>query len=266
MSSILLRSPAKINLCLDILGKDERSQKHFVNTILYRFDELSDEIELRPIAEDFNRLLCEHPEVPRNEENTILKAMNLLGIKGFEISLWKKIPVGSGLGGAASNAGTILKYFGKERSIPETHLLDLAKKIGSDVPFFVLDENLAYFEGFGDHFMQSWNIDPLPLEIIDTGITVLTKDAYAEINLDECGKNSAKTEALLMSLRQVGQEYPCHSDLICHPEPPRTINMFLSTTHNDFESLFFKHSPHLRGKGHLCGSGGAMWKMKSYEI
>ncbi len=244
MSPVSIHSPTKINLTLDVLGRDERSGKHFVNTILYRDDSFFDEIELGQTGGRGVVLTCDSPEVPTNEENTILKAMKLLGESGWEITLRKKIPIQAGLGGGSSNAGSILKFFGKQKGIPEHELLELAKRIGADVPFFILDDNLAYFEGFGDEYVQSWKIEPLKIDYLNTGIKVSTEEAYTNLNLDHCAKNSVKTERLLGILNS-STNYK-----------PSTINQFF---HNDFEDSFFHQYPELQGKGHLTGSGGFLY-------
>lgn len=245
---IMLHSPAKINLTLDILGRDERTGKHFVTTILYRHDSLSDDIELKEIPGGKNVLICDSSELPNGEENTVLKAMKLLGISGWEITLRKNIPVQSGLGGGSSNAGTILKFFGKQKRIPEQELMQLGKEIGADVPFFIVEDNLAYFEGFGDELVQSWNIPPLEIEIINTGIRVSTKEAYANVNAEYCGKNSAKTEAFLK---------------ILNSENLQGSSAWKPLVHNDFEAQFLPEHPELKHQGFLCGSGGFLWSHQS---
>lgn len=243
MENVNLHSPAKINLTLDILGKDARSGKHFVNTILYRDDAFFDEIELRQHALKTNVLYCLDQGVPIDDSNTILRALRLLNVTGYQITLTKNIPIGGGLGGGSSNAGVILKYFGGLKGIPEFQLLEMAREIGADVPFFVLDDNLAYFEGFGDQMVQSWPVPALNIEYVKTGISVSTAQAYAELDLNECGTKSAQTEALLTML---------NSD----PKLPSNAELF----HNDFEFQFFKKHPEWLGKGRLAGSGGMIWK------
>lgn len=248
MNKIKLKSPAKINLTLDILGKDDRIGKHFINTIFYRHDDLYDELELKQYDGDENILHCHSPGVPKAGLNTALKAMQILGITGFEITIKKLIPIQAGLGGGSSNAGTLLKYFGEQKGIPEDHLLKLAKEIGADVPFFVINDNLAYFEGFGDLYVQSWSIPPIGLEIVNTGVKIDTAEAYSQIDLEDCASNSIKTESLLKVLN--------NSKSITTDQ----INAFV---HNDFENSFFKNNPQWKGKGHLCGSGGMMWRFSS---
>lgn len=259
MSKIRLTSPAKINLTLDILGIDQRIEKHFVNTILYRHEGLFDEIELTPhrsLRSLTNTLECSDPDVPTDSTNTVLRALQGLGIAGWHVKLHKCIPVGSGLGGGSSNAGVILRHFGKLKGIPEAELLKLAKQIGADVPFFVLEDNLAYCEGFGDEVIQSWAIPPLQIELIETGVKISTEEAYTALDLDACGTNTAKTEALLSELQGKQPDSP----------PAGRAGRFQipdSLLHNDFEPSFFAKYPKLKERGHLCGSGGMLWKMRS---
>ena len=59
--------------------------------------------------------------------------------KGVYIYLEKNIPVGAGLGGGSSNAAAVLKGLLKlwKKELPEKKLLDISKKLGADVPFFI---------------------------------------------------------------------------------------------------------------------------------
>jgi len=229
------------------LGKDEKLQKHFVNTVMYRDDAFFDEIELHPIQAPVNVLHCEHPEVP-SENNTLLRALELLKLKGWEIHLKKKIPVQGGLGGGSSNAAALLRYFGSKMHLGKHQLEQLGRHIGTDVPFFLQEENLVYCEGYGDEVVQAWNIKPLSIRYIETGIKVSTAAAYAALDLDLCGRQSAQTELLLQKFNS-GKDVP--AELLEH---------FL---HNDFEFSFFEKNSEWVGKGNLCGSGGVMWSFSA---
>lgn len=248
MKPITLTSPAKINLTLDILGKDKKVGKHFLNAVFYRFEGLSDILMLEKGDSDENSVNCDYPGVAKGELNTVFLALEALGEKGWTVTIKKQIPVGAGLGGGSSNAGAILKYFAEQKGIPLDHLHDLARQIGADVPFFLLDDNLAYAEGFGDQIVQSWNIASLPIELVQTGISVSTTEAYSELDLHSCGKNSVKTEALLKQL---------------NISPDLSPEEWKSFVHNDFEASFFAAHPGLKEKGNLCGSGGMMWRFSS---
>jgi len=233
------------------LGKDESHGKHFVNTILYKDLNLYDELELEEVRGS-NQIACHTPGVPLSEHNTVLKALDLLGVKGWKVTINKKIPMQAGLGGGSSNAGVILKYFAEKKGIPEHLLLEMAQKIGADVPFMVIDDNLAYFEGFGDHFVQSWQIDPLKIHYTPTGVKTPTAEAYAELDLNLCGENSAKTEFFLKTVNGL-------SSIDTYQLPATCYKLF----HNDFEPSFFKKNSKWKASGNLCGSGGMLWNFVS---
>ena len=76
MKSFKIISPAKINLTLDVLGKDHQQGKHFLNTFFYRLDDFYDEMTVRKTNDSFNELECDHPDVPTDTTNTILKALD----------------------------------------------------------------------------------------------------------------------------------------------------------------------------------------------
>ncbi len=266
--SMKLISPSKINLALDILGRDERTDKHFVNTILYRHDELFDEIELKQNGTEKNDLKIQGIQIPINESNTVFQALNLLGITGWDIMIHKNIPAQSGLGGGSSNAASVLKVFGEQKGIPTHELQKLGAQIGADVPFFLCEENLAYCEGFGDQVVQSWEVPKLDISVVNTGVRVSTGEAYSGLNLDECGAGSAQTEALLKLLNEFSSLTPdplspqsAATDSGQAGETLQNITRFL---HNDFEKGFFRDHPEWEGKGSLSGSGGYLWQMLSF--
>jgi 4-diphosphocytidyl-2-C-methyl-D-erythritol kinase len=118
-------------------------------------------------------------------DNLVYRAIEELGreIKfqqGIRAVLTKRIPVGRGLGGGSSDAAAallgILRLSGKR--IAPARLLEIASKLGADVPFF-LQGGRALGVGRGDE------IYPLPdqkrrdvLVISPHDIAVPTKDAY----------------------------------------------------------------------------------------
>ena len=67
----------------------------------------------------------------------------------FEIRVIKNIPTESGLGGGSSNAGVIINYLCKTYDLEVPSNEDIAKKIGSDVPFFV-EGKAALVSGIGE--------------------------------------------------------------------------------------------------------------------
>jgi 4-diphosphocytidyl-2-C-methyl-D-erythritol kinase len=148
-------APAKINLVLEVLGKD--NDYHRISSIVQSID-LCDVLNFQPDEEvGFE---CAEPSLKR--DNLVTRAASLLKEStkcsvGARIELRKHIPWGVGLGGGSSDAaGTILalnELWGL--GLPLSELVHLAYKLGSDVPFFI-HKGTALVEGKGER------VTPLP--------------------------------------------------------------------------------------------------------
>ncbi len=144
MSSILLKSYAKINLTLKILGL-RPDGFHEIESIMQSFS-LYDEIEIRSkLDRNSIEIHCSDDKVPAGEGNICYKAAELIRKKfniekGIRIEIKKNIPMEAGLGGGSSNAAAVLIGLNKiwELKLKEKELMELAAQIGSDVPFFII--------------------------------------------------------------------------------------------------------------------------------
>ena len=144
MKKIEINSPAKINLFLKVKEKNQDGY-HNIDTsfqLIDLFDYMSFEISDKKIAIKSNESFLE------NENNTIYQSAKLLlnfmdCQMGVNIKIEKKIPTGSGLGGGSSNAASTLIALNKlwNLNLSKEELINIAKKIGADVPFFVHGEN-----------------------------------------------------------------------------------------------------------------------------
>jgi 4-diphosphocytidyl-2-C-methyl-D-erythritol kinase len=133
------RSPCKVNLLLNILGK-RPDGFHELETVMHPvavYDELS-----------FSRggtgiqLSCNSPGLPTDSTNLVHRAAAIFleraKIKeGIRIDLQKRVPVGGGLGGGSANAAVTLLVLNELYGNPLSDLHDLAAQLGSDVPFFL---------------------------------------------------------------------------------------------------------------------------------
>lgn len=150
-------APAKINLCLEIIGKREDSY-HDITSVMQTVD-LHDTLTFARSDDDQLTLECDDPALAgAGEGNIVLKAARLLrsatgldGKAGAHITLQKRIPLSAGLGGGSSDAAATLlglrDLWGLKLSTGD--LLDLAEKLGSDVPFF-LGGRTVLVEGRGE--------------------------------------------------------------------------------------------------------------------
>ena len=148
-------SPAKINIFLKIEGREVKSGMHFINSLFAPID-LFDTIE---IAESsvFSITTEGISENIPTEKNIIFKAylalQSYIGkeLPKFDVRIRKSIPSGAGLGGGSSNAAAFLKFLNGycKLNLSLAQLIEIASKIGSDVPFFVLGKP-AVVKGLGE--------------------------------------------------------------------------------------------------------------------
>jgi len=149
-----LFSPAKINLFLNVLSKRPDGY-HELRTLFERVS-LGDVLILKK-RDSGLRFRVTGFSVPKGPKNLALKAAALLrqecGIKaGADIYLKKRIPVSAGLGGGSSNAAFVLLGLNClwRLNLPRKRLLAIGAKLGSDVPFFILEKSYAFARGRGE--------------------------------------------------------------------------------------------------------------------
>jgi 4-diphosphocytidyl-2-C-methyl-D-erythritol kinase len=135
------KSPCKVNLLLNILGK-RADGFHELETVMHPVN-VFDELSFDRVTRGFH-LTCSDPALPTDAGNLVHRAATLFFQKteirdGVRIHLEKKIPLAAGLGGGSGNAATTLlglnEIFGKPLSTRA--LQDIAASLGSDIPFFL---------------------------------------------------------------------------------------------------------------------------------
>lgn len=155
MKKIVVRSYAKINVCLDITGKRDDGY-HLLDMVMLPL-ELHDSllIEETPRAVD-NYITLDEFSMGDSQYNTVsltidyLNEVRPLNTK-FKIDMHKVIPMKAGLGGGSSNAAFVLKTINdyKKLNLTEEEMHNIAVKIGADVAFFVKNKP-ARCTGIGD--------------------------------------------------------------------------------------------------------------------
>ena len=181
-SSVRLRSPAKINLYLRVL--DERPDGYHNLENLMQTISLCDEIEIELDGSGEVTLQCSSPDVPGGEDNIAFRAavrffQGAALHAGAHIKLTKRIPVGAGLGGGSSNAGTVLLGLNELLGAPLSmeKLVETAIGLGSDVPFF-LHGGFALCRGRGEKVESLKAIDEYWVVLINPGIFISTRRVY----------------------------------------------------------------------------------------
>lgn len=151
--SLTLPAPAKLNLMLHIVGKNERNY-HLLQTVFQLLD-YGDELTFEVNNRGSVTLDCTDPQLI-NDNNLVLKAAQLLrpyaaDNAGVHITLEKRLPMGGGIGGGSSDGATTLLALNKlwQCELSLDTLANLGLQLGADVPVFIKGKT-AWAEGIGE--------------------------------------------------------------------------------------------------------------------
>ena len=187
--TLVVHTPAKLNLFLDVLGKRDdgfhelvtlMSKVSLFDTLSFREDS-SGTIQLQccnagSTQEISNRIDANlsNTVVPTGQDNLVVRAAHLLrdfsGIqRGARIQLLKRIPAAAGLAGGSSDAAAALVALNQiwQTGLSSQELHSLAAQLGSDVNFFLANAPFAVCRGRGElvepyrlptqlHFVIAW--------------------------------------------------------------------------------------------------------------
>jgi len=252
---VIAKAYGKINLTLEILGKSINGY-HEIKSVFQRVS-IYDEIELR---KSYDKEIKFNINID-SSDTTVHKAIKLffqISMLNEKVSVFvkKNIPVGSGLGGGSSDAATTLRLLNVLFGSPliDNDLFEIAKEIGSDVPFF-LNGSTAIVEGRGDVVHPVQSLKGIYFLLVFPEFRVSTKRAY-EI-FDEFGNFSQGLHT---------------KELISFLEKEYSISELNNRLYNDFGVLFrdkdyrfinlFKEIEHITGqKFHLTGSGSVVFSL-----
>ncbi len=187
VNRILCKAHAKLNLLLKVLGKRPDGY-HEIYSLMQAID-LCDEISFTRTSEEQVTIHCKDPAIPTGDDNLISRAFRLMKENcrftgGIEVSLRKKIPPGSGLGGGSSDCAAAIRainvLFGLSQSRQE--MSGIGARIGSDVPFF-FGTGSAVVRGRGEIVED---VD-LPLDysvlIVVPSISISTGEVYRRLRI-----------------------------------------------------------------------------------
>ena len=248
MTKLSLKSPAKLNLYLEVINKRPDGY-HNIRTIFERIN-LVDHIQLSNNDTGKIRITCNHPHVPLGPKNLVYKVADLLrrqygdAKQGVDIDIDKSIPVAAGLAGGSSNAATTLMGLNRlwKLKLPQSELVELAGQIGSDVPFFLYDTSWALGTGRGE------NIKPLKIDrklwhiLVVPRIKMQTPKVYGLIKIPR-KRVSSKTSDLGATnlLTKKGD----NANILVHKLRNSNIINISSLLYNDLEKVVVEICPRI---------------------
>jgi len=179
--ALRLKSPAKINLRLEILGRREDGY-HELRTLMQKIG-LCDSLSVSLKKEKGISIAADHPDLPLGKKNLVYRAAQIMLEKsgyqgGLRIDIRKRIPLGAGLGGGSSNAAATLRALNQllGMGMPTKHLMKMGLSIGADVPFFFLG-GAAVASGIGER-LKEVDLPDLWYVLLNPNFEVSTRWAY----------------------------------------------------------------------------------------
>jgi 4-diphosphocytidyl-2-C-methyl-D-erythritol kinase len=217
---MLLRAPAKLNLCL-YLGRVREDGLHELCSL---FEPLALADLITVTAAERDEVICPGVE----GENLAAKALAGLREHGWNrqplrIEIEKRVPVAAGLGGGSGDAAAVLRLASGEIS----RLPELALALGADIPS-QLRPSLALVRGAGER------VEPLPepaehaAVLLPGGGGLSTAAVFAEADRLGLGRDPAELDQLATRLRDVAGagasplDYP---DLLVNDLEPAAVSL-----------------------------------------
>ncbi|MDY0212945.1 MAG: 4-(cytidine 5'-diphospho)-2-C-methyl-D-erythritol kinase [Desulfuromonadaceae bacterium] len=179
-------APAKINLCLHVLGR--RADGYHDLCMLMQKVSLYDEVWVGLRNDPLVRVQCDGVTPPAGSENIAARAARAVlqhdpSGRGVDIRIVKHIPVAAGLGGGSSDAAAVLLALNNllGLGLRSEILAYEALKLGADVPFF-LGRSPAWAEGVGERLTPvESSLPACHYILVNPGLPVSTAEVYANV-------------------------------------------------------------------------------------
>jgi len=200
VSGVTLRIPAlaKVNLFLRVLTREENGY-HGIETLLCLIS-LADTVQVERIDGRGVTIAVFGTDVGEPEQNLAVRAaaavLDSVGHPfGIHVTLTKRIPVRAGLGGGSSDAAAALHAANRlaQDAIPRHELLQIAARLGSEIPFFVTGAPLALAWNRGERMLRLPPLPAAPALLLTPPVPVATGDAYGWLDAarDSLGRRGA---------------------------------------------------------------------------
>lgn len=216
-TEVTLGAPVKVNLHLGIHpGRDERGY-HKADSVMVALA-VGDRVRVALLAPDAPNAA----EAAQAPGGVLLRMSEDVGVDPAHNTAWqaaarfrevfhvaapvlvevtKRVPPQSGLGGSSSDAASVLLALSRLCGISgqEERVLQVARSIGADVPFF-LDPRPSYLVGAGDVLQETFpELNGVPVVLVRPRAGVSTAAAYRKF--DEAPSLPASPEPMLAALR-----------------------------------------------------------------
>lgn len=176
MQSVKVRSYAKLNLALDVVG--EENGYHMLDSVVCSVD-IYDTVIVRARKDNLINVYMRgrgSEAIPHEKNNAATageKFVSSFGTRGADITVLKDIPMGAGLGGSSADAAGVINAMAKLYGvIDRAALKELADGLGSDTGY-MLTGGFARLRGRGERVAPLSVMQELNFLLIlpDTGVS-----------------------------------------------------------------------------------------------
>ena len=180
-----LKSHAKINLALNVTGKNK--SLHKIESII-SFIDLYDVISIKKTGAEKHNISFQGKFAKGiGKKNTVQKLFQILDREKlllnqkFRVSIMKNIPQKAGLGGGSINAASILNFLNKKKliKISKKKILEVCSEIGSDVILGIEPSSSVLLSN--DKIKKFLNCPILNMLLIKPNFGCATKKIYSNV-------------------------------------------------------------------------------------
>jgi 4-diphosphocytidyl-2-C-methyl-D-erythritol kinase len=171
-------APAKVNLALHVTGR--RADGYHLLDSLVVFASVGDRVAVTPAPE--LRLTIDGPmagALTVGPDNLVLRAARFLGEERVAITLTKRLPVASGIGGGSADAAATIRAICRlrGRAVPEAAL---TAPLGADVPACLIGRPLR-MQGIGERVEPLPGLPPAHIVLANPGVSLTTPAVFGAL-------------------------------------------------------------------------------------
>ena len=187
--SISLKTPAKVNLFLEVLNKRSDGY-HNINSLFQAvslYDNLSFELTDKP---DIRLTISNTNELKPDKNNLVCRTFQLMKEKfnlkkGLSVALDKNIPIAAGLAGGSSDAATTILACNIlfDLKLNYKKMAEIGLNIGSDLPFF-FSKGQALVTGRGENIKETSYPTDYHMVLVTPDIAISTAESYSRLRMN----------------------------------------------------------------------------------
>lgn len=242
---MLVQPNCKINIGLNVIERRSDGY-HNLETVFYPIP-LRENLEFKELKdsdEEFNLRLPGLQVCSKPTDNIVIKVYLSLkkefNLPPLDIELYKKIPMGAGLGGGSSDAAFMMKALNEVYNLrlSENDMEKRVSSFGADCAFFIKNKP-AFATGIGDQLTPcNLSLKNKFIVLVKPDIFISTREAYSNV-----------------------KPHPAEHNLLESVTAP--IETWKHTIKNDFEDSVFPNHPELTAIKQTLYDMGALYAAMS---